>query len=117
MSGLSSLSAEGVKSGAAALSRPAEEYINSPSIELQWAEAAFDYSQVHFDLIRSVDPKLLSLLPEAEEIYQSFRELFPDLKVLNKILVFCCGQTSELAQICRSKWSKLIRRASTLSEP
>ncbi|CAG0886656.1 unnamed protein product [Cyprideis torosa] len=64
-----------------ALSRDAEEYVNNPDIERRWATVAFDYSQIHLNLLQSVDSKLLHLVPDEDKIYEAFRRTFPKLKV------------------------------------
>lgn len=54
---------------------------NNADIELRWAMKASEHAEVYFNLISSVDPALLRLTPVDDEIYQTFREAFPDLKV------------------------------------
>lgn len=43
-----------------------------------------EHSEVYFNILCSVDPKLLRLTPHDDQIYKIFRETFPDLKV-NKL--------------------------------
>ncbi|XP_076175167.1 protein PBDC1 [Ptiloglossa arizonensis] len=66
------------------LSRPADEFGNDPSLEAMWAMKAMEHAEVYFNILCSVDPKFLKLTPHDEQIYKTFRDVFPDLKV-NKI--------------------------------
>ncbi|PSN47173.1 Protein PBDC1 [Blattella germanica] len=75
------LGAEGLVAGASVLSRPAEEFDNDPSVEAMWAMKALEHAEVYFNILCSVDPKLLKLTPHDENIYKTFREEFPDLSV------------------------------------
>ncbi|EFN79732.1 protein PBDC1 [Harpegnathos saltator] len=63
------------------LSRPAEEFVNDPSVERMWAMKAMEHAEVYFNILCSVDPKLLRLTPHDDIIYKTFRETFPDMKV------------------------------------
>ncbi|XP_055323398.1 protein PBDC1 [Sitodiplosis mosellana] len=63
------------------LSRPAEEFGNDESVEAMWAMRAFDHAEVYFNLLCSVDPRLLKLTPYDDQIYQAFREEFPSFNV------------------------------------
>ncbi|XP_014478970.1 PREDICTED: protein PBDC1 [Dinoponera quadriceps] len=63
------------------LSRPAEEFVNDPSVERMWAMKAMEHAEVYFNILCSVDPKLLRLTPHDDLIYKTFRETFPDMKV------------------------------------
>ncbi|XP_073837403.1 protein PBDC1 [Musca autumnalis] len=67
--------------GASLLSRPAEEFGNDGLVEEMWAVKAMDHAEVHFNLITSVHPSCLRLTPYDDQIYQTFRQDFPDLKV------------------------------------
>ncbi|KAF4528636.1 hypothetical protein B566_EDAN012784 [Ephemera danica] len=67
--------------GASLLSRPADEFGNDPSVEAMWAIKAMDHAEVYFNILCSVDPVLLRLTHSDDEVYQAFREEFPDLKV------------------------------------
>lgn len=67
--------------GASVLSRPAEEFVNDPSLEAMWVSKAVDHAEVYFNIICSVDPKILRLTTHDDVIYKTFREHFPDLKV------------------------------------
>ncbi|KAL3277202.1 hypothetical protein HHI36_012553 [Cryptolaemus montrouzieri] len=66
------------------LSRPADEFENDQSLEFLWAAKAYEHSEVYFNLLCSVDPKLLKITPIDDLIYKLFREEFPtmDLKVI-----------------------------------
>ncbi|KAK4882951.1 hypothetical protein RN001_006270 [Aquatica leii] len=59
------------------LSRPAEEFENDQSVEALWAMKAFEHAEVYFNLLSSVDAKLLRLTPLDDTIYRLFREEFP----------------------------------------
>lgn len=63
------------------LSRPANEFENDPSVEAMWAMKAMEHAEVYFNILCSVDPKFLKLTPHDEQIYKTFRDVFPDLKV------------------------------------
>ena len=63
--------------GAAALARPGEEYGNDERVEALWAIKAMEHAEVYFNLLCSVDPKLLKLSKFDEEIHQAFRKTFP----------------------------------------
>ncbi|CAB3375137.1 Hypothetical predicted protein [Cloeon dipterum] len=73
--------AGGLMSGAALLSRPAEEFGNDSSIETMWAVKAYNHAEIYFNLLCSVDAKFLRLTPHDDLIYKVFREDFPDLNV------------------------------------
>ncbi|KAF2893313.1 hypothetical protein ILUMI_12869 [Ignelater luminosus] len=68
------------------LSRPAEEFENDQSVEAMWAMKAFEHAEIYFNLLSSVDAKLLHLTPYDDSIYQIFREEFPnfDVSVVNE---------------------------------
>lgn len=50
-------------------------------IEELWAFKAFEHAEIYFNLISSVDPKILRLTKIDDDIYKHFREAFPELKV------------------------------------
>jgi len=74
-------SADQLIAGSNVLSRPAEEFENDASIEGMWAIKAYEHAEVYFNILCSVDPRLLKLTPHDDQIYKTFRETFPDLKV------------------------------------
>ncbi|TRY65439.1 hypothetical protein DNTS_008770 [Danionella cerebrum] len=78
---LASLGVEGATAAAHALSLPAEAYGNDAQLEVMWAMKAYNHAEIYFNLISSVDPKLLKLTKSDEEIYTKFREAFPDLSI------------------------------------
>ncbi|XP_054258163.1 protein PBDC1 [Macrosteles quadrilineatus] len=80
------MSAEGMLAGASLLSRPAEEFENDQTIEAMWAIKAYEHAEIYFNILCSVDPRLLRLTPHDDLIYKTFREEFPnlDVKVLNE---------------------------------
>nr|CAG4644424.1 EOG090X0HAI [Lepidurus arcticus] len=67
--------------GAGVLDRPADEFVNDPTLEAVWAVKAFEHAEVYFNLLCSVDPKILKLTPVDDQIYAEFRVLFPSLNV------------------------------------
>ncbi|XP_022160587.1 protein PBDC1 [Myzus persicae] len=67
--------------GANLLSRSADEYGNDGKVEMMWAIKAYEHAEIYFNLICSVDPKLLRLTPHDDKIYKEFRRLFPDLQI------------------------------------
>ncbi|XP_075223962.1 protein PBDC1 [Lycorma delicatula] len=71
----------GLTAGASLLSRPAEEFDNDPSVEAMWAIKAYEHAEIYFNILCSVDPKILRLTPHDEEIYKAFRVEFPDMKI------------------------------------
>ncbi|NXR64080.1 PBDC1 protein, partial [Rhadina sibilatrix] len=52
-----------------------------PRVELAWAMKAHQHAQVYFNLISSVEPRLLSLTRLDDRIYEEFRRTFRDLRV------------------------------------
>ncbi|KAM8972424.1 protein PBDC1 [Pelodytes ibericus] len=81
MAGLGSLGATEALSVAQALSLPAEAYGNDPNVEMIWAMKAYQHAEVYFNLISSVDPRLLRLTKTDNLIYSTFREDFPQLQI------------------------------------
>lgn len=81
MAQFGNVSADQIMAGTSVLSRPAEEFDNDPSVEAMWAIKAFEHAEIYFNILCSVDPKLLRLTPHDEQIYKTFRETFPNLKV------------------------------------
>ena len=87
--------------GAAALARPGEEYGNDERVEALWAIKAMEHAEVYFNLLCSVDPKLLKLSKFDEEIHQAFRKTFPgtisnyslNLNVYNSHFLCCFLKT------------------------
>ncbi|KAE8619234.1 hypothetical protein XENTR_v10009700 [Xenopus tropicalis] len=81
MGGLGSLGATEALSVAQALSLPAEAYGNDPNLEMMWAMKAYQHAEVYFNLISSVDPRILKLTRTDDVIYKTFREEFPELQI------------------------------------
>lgn len=81
MAQVGDVGADGLMQGASLLSRPADEFGNDETVEAMWAIKAFKHAEVYFNLLSSVDPKLLRLTPQDDVIYKEFRSKFPDLKV------------------------------------
>lgn len=81
MARIGNVNADQLIAGSSLLSRPAEEFENDPSVEAMWAIKAMEHAEVYFNILCTVDPKFLKLTPNDDQIYKSFRETFPDLKV------------------------------------
>ncbi|XP_012264271.2 protein PBDC1 [Athalia rosae] len=81
MARVGDVTADQLIAGTSVLSRPAEEFENDPSVEAMWAMKAFEHAEIYFNILCSVDPKLLRLTPHDDLIYKTFRESFPDFKV------------------------------------
>ncbi|XP_011312143.1 protein PBDC1 [Fopius arisanus] len=81
MENIGNVTADQLLAGASVLSRPAEEFGNDSSIEAMWAMKAFEHAEIYFNILCSLDPKILRLTPHDDAIYKTFRETFPDLKV------------------------------------
>nr|SVE70773.1 EOG090X0HAI [Daphnia similis]SVE71402.1 EOG090X0HAI [Daphnia similis]SVE72035.1 EOG090X0HAI [Daphnia similis]SVE72662.1 EOG090X0HAI [Daphnia similis] len=75
------IGADGLLAAASVLERPAEEFVNDSMIEELWAIKAFEHAEIYFNLLSSVDPKLLRLTKHDDQLYKHFRETFPDLNV------------------------------------
>jgi len=73
--------AEGLMAAASALGRPSEEFGNDERVEAMWAIKAMEHAEVYFNLLCSVDPKVLKLSKNDDEIHAEFRKQFPDLSV------------------------------------
>uniref|UniRef100_A0AC35F443 Polysaccharide biosynthesis domain-containing protein n=1 Tax=Panagrolaimus sp. PS1159 TaxID=55785 RepID=A0AC35F443_9BILA len=56
-----------------------EKYINDPNVEIAWAMKAAERAGVHMNILLSVDTNKLKLTKDQAEIYEKFRELFPNL--------------------------------------
>lgn len=63
------------------MKRPAEEFGNDTLLEELWAKKAFEHAETHFNLLLSVDPKILKLTPFDDQIYNTFRQDFPNMQV------------------------------------
>ncbi|CAL7937588.1 unnamed protein product [Xylocopa violacea] len=81
MAHIGNVTADQLMAGTSVLSRPAEEFENDPSVEAVWAMKAMEHAEVYFNILCSVDPKFLKLTPHDNQIYKTFRDTFPDLKV------------------------------------
>ncbi|KAL6260187.1 protein PBDC1 isoform X2 [Pogonomyrmex barbatus] len=77
MAQIGNVTADQLIAGTSVLSRPAEEFDNDPSVEAMWAIKAME----HAEILCSVDPKLLRLTPHDEQIYKTFKDTFPNMKV------------------------------------
>ncbi|XP_030057840.1 protein PBDC1 [Microcaecilia unicolor] len=81
VAGLGSLGPSEVVAAAQALSLPADLYGNDPNIEMIWAMKAYQHAEVYFNLISSVEPRLLKLTKVDDLIYTEFKASFGDLKI------------------------------------
>ncbi|XP_015116543.1 protein PBDC1 [Diachasma alloeum] len=81
MANIRNVTADQLIAGTSVLSRPAEEFENDASVEALWAMKAFEHAEIYFNILCSLDPKILRLTPHDDAIYKTFREIFPDLKV------------------------------------
>nr|CAH0108409.1 unnamed protein product [Daphnia galeata] len=75
------IGADGLLAAASVLERPAEEFVNDGMIEELWAIKAFEHAEIYFNLLSSVDPKVLRLTKMDDQLYKHFRETFPELNV------------------------------------
>ncbi|XP_015597698.1 protein PBDC1 [Cephus cinctus] len=81
MARIGNVTADQLLAGTSVLTRPAEEFENDATVEAMWAMKAWEHAEIYFNILCSVDPKLLRLTPHDDQIYKHFREVFPDLKV------------------------------------
>ncbi|KAI4495372.1 hypothetical protein M0802_008762 [Mischocyttarus mexicanus] len=81
MTQFGNVSADQLIAGSSILSRPAEEFGNDQTVEQLWLMKAVEHAEIYFNILCSVDPKLLRLTPHDDLIHKSFRETFPNLKV------------------------------------
>ena len=64
------------------LTRPAEEFVNDPAIEVAWLSTAVRHMETYYKLITSVKPLTdIKLTSNDDLIYNAFKEEFPDLNV------------------------------------
>jgi len=73
--------AEGLMAAASTLAMPGEEFGNDERVEALWAIKAMEHAEVYFNLLCSVDPKMLKLSKNDDEIYAEFRKVFPDMPI------------------------------------
>lgn len=78
---LGGLNAAQVQAGAGALCTDASKYENRADVEMEWAVKAYHHAETYFNLVSSVDPKILKLTKCDSDIYTHFRDEFPDVKV------------------------------------
>ncbi|XP_058795430.1 protein PBDC1 [Phymastichus coffea] len=81
MAQIGNISADQLIAGSSVLSRPAEEFENDQTIEALWAMKAMEHAEIYFNILCSVDPKILRLTPHDNTIYKTFREIFPNFKI------------------------------------
>ncbi|CRK93093.1 CLUMA_CG006601, isoform A [Clunio marinus] len=92
------------------LKRPAEEFGNDSMLEELWAKKAFEHAETHFNLLCSVDPRLLKLSPFDDIIFTAFRDEFPDLKV--DVL----NEDDLKNDLSKMKWRNFIERFNKLED-
>ncbi|XP_071534196.1 protein PBDC1 [Panulirus ornatus] len=59
----------------------AEELGNDATMEQLWAMKAMEHSEIYFNLLCAVDPRLLKLTPKDDLVYSAFRKEFPDFNI------------------------------------
>lgn len=86
------------------LCRPAEEFENNPDVEMMWVIKATEHMEIYFNLLCSVDPRLLKLTPHDDMIYKSFRNEFPEMSidVLNENELKSDGSKEKWRPFCNS---------------
>ena len=64
------------------LTRPAEEFVNDPQVEMAWLSTAVRHMETYYKLITSVSlPRDIKLTANDDLIYETFKQQFPDLNV------------------------------------
>lgn len=64
------------------LTRPAEEFVNAAEVESAWCSTAVRHMETYYKLITSVKPLTdIKLTSNDDNIYNAFKEEFPDLNV------------------------------------
>ncbi|XP_034940582.1 protein PBDC1 [Chelonus insularis] len=81
MDPLGKITGDQLIAGSSLLSRPAEEFENDQTIEALWAMKAGEHAEIYFNILCSVDPRILKISPHDDQIYKAFREQFPNLSV------------------------------------
>ncbi|KRT81843.1 hypothetical protein AMK59_5730, partial [Oryctes borbonicus] len=91
------------------LSRPAEEFENDQTLEAMWAMKAFEHAEIYFNILCSVDPRLLKLTPVDDTIYKIFREEFPtlDVRVINEDELKCVKGKAKWRPFCE-RFKKIV---------
>lgn len=93
---------------AGTLMRPADEFVNDPTIEELWATQAYRYAETHFNLLQARAPAQLKLTNIDDQIYEDFHSDFPEFS-LNPIV------ESELkSDAAKVKWREFCNRYKTL---
>ncbi|XP_063712088.1 protein PBDC1-like [Symsagittifera roscoffensis] len=54
---------------------------NPQDLEQLWVNKAIDFSEVHYDLLQSLDARFLKLTHIDDRIYEAFKASFPELNV------------------------------------
>ncbi|KAJ1678647.1 hypothetical protein EV182_003618, partial [Spiromyces aspiralis] len=58
-----------------------EDLGNNPDIEKQWAVTAMHHAETYYNLLTAVDGKNLKLTKIDDELYEAFKEKFPEINV------------------------------------
>ncbi|KAK0425961.1 hypothetical protein QR680_009478 [Steinernema hermaphroditum] len=66
---------------AAQLQDDPARYINDPNIEIAWVHKTVERANIHMNLLLKCDTQKLTLHSRQQEIYEKFREAFPDMQV------------------------------------
>lgn len=103
MSSLSSFNASEVSAIGGALQADASKYENRAEVEMQWAVKAYHHAETYFNLISSVDPRLLKLTKIDDEIYTEFKKDFPDfsLEVLDEEKIKSPTEKNKWREFCK----------------
>lgn len=86
------------------MKRPADEFGNDSLLEELWAKKAFEHSTTYFNLLISLNTRELKLSPFDDQIYNTFREDFPNLRV--DIL----DENELKSDSCKIKWRNFIQK-------
>ena len=94
---LDNLSADQMLAGASALQGDAKDYSNTQDVEglnqrhlstaikkyfsAAWAARAFQQAEIHMKLLTAVGPERMKFTQIDQELYDSFRENFPDFNI------------------------------------
>merc|ERR1712167_428292 len=78
---LDNLSADQMLAGASALQGDAKDYSNTQDVEAAWAARAFQQAEIHMKLLTAVGPERMKFTQIDRELYESFRETFPDFNI------------------------------------
>ncbi|CAK1585687.1 unnamed protein product [Parnassius mnemosyne] len=92
------------------LTRPAEEFGNDETLEHLWAAKAMEHSDIYFNVLCSVDTRLLRLTPHDDLIYTQFRQDFPDLDVR------CINENEIKNSVNKARWRVFCEKFKNIVE-